>query len=305
MILKSTDKGHYAPYQQFETIRKLRAGFTNTYMSSLVGSTNFHTVGGDMAKHYLSQCPTHSLWFERLSKGCLSCMGQEIRQDTALSTPVILALLRDLEMDWDVCPDMEARRPLCTLGAYICIAFCGSFRGAEVFLVDCAGLWSYLRGPVDPHLPPHVIIPLLGRFKNEIGARYHLTPLAAVTASGINVHLWVSRLVALRDFDHHTHSPAFCSPQGKLLQASDIELDLLDALIPANILVHDSYGISRSFCRGATSKARARGVSPDYIDLVNRWRTFEHAWRPRQAMHDHYSDIRLLILALLRFSQAL
>jgi len=46
MILKSTDKGRYAPYQQFETIRKLRSGFTNTYMSSLVGSTNFHTVGG-------------------------------------------------------------------------------------------------------------------------------------------------------------------------------------------------------------------------------------------------------------------
>jgi hypothetical protein len=108
MILKSTDKGRYAPYQQFETIRKLRAGFTNTYMSSLVGSTNFHTVGGDTAKHYLSQCPAHSLWFKRFSKGCLSCMGQEIRQDTALSTPVILALLRDLEMDWDVCPDMEA-----------------------------------------------------------------------------------------------------------------------------------------------------------------------------------------------------
>lgn len=154
---------------------------------------------------------------------------------------------------------------------------------------------------MDPHLPPHVIIPLLGRFKNEIGARYHLTLLAAVTASGINVHLWVSRLVALRDFDHHTHSPAFCSPQGKLLQASDIELDLLDALIPANILVHDSYGISCSFLRGATSEARAWGVSRDDIDLVSHWQTFEHV----QAMRDHYSDIRLLIPALLHFSQAL
>jgi hypothetical protein len=164
---------------------------------------------------------------------------------------------------------------------------------------------------VDPHLPPHVIIPLLGRFKNEIGARYHLTLLAVVTASGINVHLWVSRLVALRDFDHHTHGPALCSPQGKLLQASDIELDLLDriqrvqdsqpALIPANILVHDSYGISCSFLRGATSEARAWGVSPDDIDLVSRWQTFEHV----QAMRDHYSDIRLLIPALLHFSQAL
>jgi hypothetical protein len=244
-------------------------------------------------------------------------MGQEIRQDTALSTSVILELLRHLEYDWEACSNMEARRSLCTLGAYICIAFCGSFRGTEVFQVGCAGLRSYLRGPVDPNLPPHVIIPLLGRFKNELGARYHLTPLAALTASGINVKLWVSHLVALRDHDHHTHGPAFCTVQGQLLQSSDIELDLLDriqrvqdlhpALIPANILVYESYGISRSFRRGATSEARARGVSPDDIDLVNRWRTFEHGRgrRLRQAMRDHYSDIRLLIPALLRFAPAL
>jgi len=57
MILKSWDKGHYAAYQQFETIRKLRSGFTNTYMSSLEGATSLHTIGGDPAKHYLSQCP--------------------------------------------------------------------------------------------------------------------------------------------------------------------------------------------------------------------------------------------------------
>jgi hypothetical protein len=72
MIFKSRDKGRYAAHQQYETIRKLRSAFTNTYMSSLEGSSNYHTVGGEMAKHFLSRCPTHFQWFERFSKGCLS-----------------------------------------------------------------------------------------------------------------------------------------------------------------------------------------------------------------------------------------
>jgi hypothetical protein len=166
-------------------------------------------------------------------------------------------------------------------------------------------------------LPPHVIVPLLGRFKGELGLRYHLTPLASVSASGINVRLWVTRLIALRDHDQHFHGPAFCDARGRLLAAQDIELDLLDrlqriqesqpSLIPASACVYDSYGISRSFRRGATSEACATGVSPEDIDLINRWRTFEHGKgrRPCQVMRDHYSDIRLLIPALLRFSQAL
>jgi len=33
----------------------------------------------------------------------------------------------------------------------------------------------------------HVLIPLLGRFKGEQNSRYHLSPLAAVTSSGLQV----------------------------------------------------------------------------------------------------------------------
>ncbi|MFN9983055.1 MAG: hypothetical protein ACK53Y_24225, partial [bacterium] len=83
----------------------------------------------------------------------------------------------------------------------------------------------------------------------------------------------MSRLVALRAHDHHFLGPAFCDRNGRLLTTTDLELDLLDriqhvqalqpTLIPASVCVHDSYGISRSFRRGATSEARARGVSPE------------------------------------------
>jgi len=78
-------------------------------------------------------------------------------------------------------------------------------------------------------------------------------------------------------------------------------------IIPTDVQVLEDYGISRSFRQGATSEARACGVKPADIELANRWRSFEDAkgHRPRLAMRDHYSDIRLTILALLRFSEQL
>jgi hypothetical protein len=303
MVWKSRGKGCYADYQQFETIRKLRAGYTNLFKASIPGTAELHTLGGDMAKYSLSRCASHSLRFERFSCGCLSRIGQEVHQDTALSVPVVHALLDQLEQEWFTASDWLGRRSLTTLGSFICIAFCGSFRGVEVSLVDCAVLRSYFMAPSDPNLPAHVIIPLLGRFKGEIGSRFHLTPLAARTSSGIEVRHWVSRLVELRNHDGHQHGPAFCDIHGRPVDTAALELDFLDQLervqathpelISADINIHESYGFSRSFRRGATSEARARGVKSEDIDLINWWQTFESAKGrcPRLSMKDHYLDI--------------
>lgn len=124
MILKSRDEGHYTTQQQYETIHKLQADYTNTSMSSLARTQDLHTVGGDTPKYSLSQCPTHSLWFEMFTKGCLSRMGQEIHQEMAISVPVIHALLQDLERDWAASSTPSERRHLASLGAFLCIAFC-------------------------------------------------------------------------------------------------------------------------------------------------------------------------------------
>ncbi len=72
VILKSREKGRYEEYQQYETIRKLRAGFSNVYMASVGGVSNLRSLGGDVTKFHLNDCPTNSLWFERFAKGCLS-----------------------------------------------------------------------------------------------------------------------------------------------------------------------------------------------------------------------------------------
>jgi hypothetical protein len=141
--------------------------------------------------------------------------------------------------------------------------------------------------------------------------------LIAETKSGLKLKLWVQRLIEVRLVEGRTNGPAFGFEGKHSLGSGKYEQEILERLqsiqstrpdlISADTQVLEDYGLSRSFRRGATSEARARGVTGEDIDLANRWRNFEGAKgrRPRLAMKDHYSDIRLLIPALLKFSEKL
>jgi hypothetical protein len=65
-----------------------------------------------------------------------------------------------------------------------------------------------------------VRVPLLGRYKGEMHMRYYFTPLAAMTNSGIQVRVWLNRLVAVWLEAGRTHGPAFGTRQGEVLEAS-------------------------------------------------------------------------------------
>jgi hypothetical protein len=193
MLMKTLEPGRYSiQYQQFETVRKLRAAFSNLYMASYVGVTSLRTVGGDRAKHHLTLSPTQSMWFERFSQGCICRMGQDVRQDWAIPLGAMLGQIQVLEEEWasTLEEDLPTRSRLASIGAYSIIAFCGSFRGSEVFLMDLHGLRKQLEA-TQSQGRDHVVIPLLGRFKGEQNSRYHLAPLAAVTTSGLRVQVWI------------------------------------------------------------------------------------------------------------------
>ncbi len=86
-----------------------------------------------------------------------------------------------LNNEWALAERWIDRHKVACVGAYTVIAFCGSFKGNEVFLTDLFGLAKY---SVELASADHVVVPLLGRYKGEAHHRYHLTPLAAVTDSG-------------------------------------------------------------------------------------------------------------------------
>jgi hypothetical protein len=319
MLLKTLEPGKYSPqYQQFETVRKLRAAYSNVYMASWDGVSSLRTVGGDRVKHHLTHSPTQSLWFERFAQGCIRRMGQDVRQDWAIPLSAMLGLFQVLEDEWSELSEEDFTTKVClaSIGAYSIIAFCGSFRGSEVFLTDLHGLRKHLEETQRQHRD-HVIIPLLGRFKGEQNSRYHLAPLASVTSSGLQVQVWLERLVSVREREGRIQGPAFCDDRGRIARSHLYEEWIMERLlrvqatipgaIPPEIDIYEQFGVSRSFRRGATSVARSRGVDDRTIDLINRWRRFEGARgaHPSLLMREHYSDVAILVPELTKFSRAL
>jgi len=314
MLLKYLEPGRYATTQQYETIRKLRAGFSNVYLASVPGLASLRLTGGDKPQQLINDCPTNSFWFERFGRGCLSRMGQIIRQDRAVLFELLHALCSMLELEWEAATHVRDRLAVASLGAFSVIAFCGSFRGPELFLVDLHGLIKYGEEQLISNGIEYVIVPLLGRFKTELGEQYHLTPMVATARSGLQIKMWIQRVLQVKQEAGLSRGPAFVGPTPGSWAYGWYERELLERfqqiqgrkpeIIPPDVAVLEEYGLSRSFRRGATSEAKARGTQPDDVDLANRWHTFKGAKgkRPRLAMRDHYADIHLLIPALIRFS---
>jgi hypothetical protein len=175
------------------------------------------------------------------------------------------ALLDALETEWWATSDPFHDFHIASLSAYSVICFCRSFHGPEVFLTDLFGLWKYVITPHQSDELPYVIIPLSGWMKNEIGEKFHLTPLCAKTTSGLAVETWVKHLIQTHEHFSRTRGPAFCTPSGIAASIKTYELDILDRLqtiqaqppdlISVDVNVLEEYGLSRSFRRGSMSEA--------------------------------------------------
>ena len=316
MLLKSLDPGRYAIYTQYETIRKFRSSFSNVYMASVTSCLNSSTFGRSTVKSFLTQCPTQSIWFERFATGCLKRMGQIIKRDLAILIEVLHHLLKQIKIDIKASSGYE-KHMMILAGAFSAICFCGSFWGHEVFLTDLKGLIDTNSKPLKSGQTNYVIIPLLGRFKGETRERYHLTPLAALSAPGIDLGFCVKLLITMNKKLGFFNGPAFTFPNGdpitsRLLQPIILsELEKVQSnfpgVIPDSVDVQEGYGISRSFRRGSTTHATNMKVSQSDINAADRWRNAENAQERKinQPMRDHYAEVSQMVPTLLRFSAAL
>jgi hypothetical protein len=125
-----------------------------------------------------------------------------------------------LEKEWQESEgDDKERVKLALLGAYAMIAFAGSFRGHEVFLVDTYGLLKYISQDRFERGDKFVVIPLLGKYKTENAEGYHLTPLIAETSSGLQIEIWVKRLAWAKGIKGICQGPAY-----KRVNEEDIDL---------------------------------------------------------------------------------
>ena len=331
MLLHSRRPGkHTKLYTQFDTIRKQRSAFSNVYFASSE-SEEFGTVlaSGDRSSGQITKCPTHSFWFTRWSKGCQTRMGFILKQNKATSIGLVKALVKDFKFMISLSDTASwERRRLCFGLAYTVIAFCASLRGSEGLLVDFGTLKSNLEnGNYDQKVarkkgvPPHVIIPLRGRFKGEAGERCHLMPLTNCTSSNINIREAVNVLIAARgEMKNLSSQWAFVNQQGAKMtfgEMNDIILERIESVKSNDVLenihglekfdIREDFSINRSFRRGSETHALNQKIPGVVINAQNRWKKIEAAKgrKAKFSMIENYADIVLLIPTMVRYSAML
>jgi hypothetical protein len=326
LLLSSTRRGTYhEDHCQYDTVRKLRSAFSSLRLASSQGAV-FNLSGGRDNKGRsitFTDCSTESDWFKRFSEGMKKRMGQDVRPQLGFSVEVMLVLLERLEERWRVLPGGILKDN--TLGAlvYSSISYTNALRGNEGFKLDLFGLRGHINRGNGHAKFPHVVAPLLGRFKGQDGERLHFLFMVPVTQSGLKTRCYLEWLVKRREEQGFSHGPAFCDHKGREIGSGvyeDIILEQLhahqdweerqssdDHKLLEGVDIDDRYGIFRSFKRGAITRAQEAGVAEADVNRAGQWRKVEAA-KGRHAggsMREHYTELVQLLDARLRFSRAL
>jgi hypothetical protein len=314
LLTRTQDPGRNAVKIQFDTARKIRTGFS-TFWHSSIENLNTVVMSKETKKLIATNCKVYGDWYERFMMGVHSRMGDQNEPDTAISIDVLHEMLKRLEVRVILSTDKFERAECIDLGFFLVAGFSGGLRGEEVVKLDLQAMIENAHDAVH-NKTPFVPLPLLGRFKGEIGNRHHIIPIVCVSKSGINNKFWFEKIIQLRAEQGRINGWLYQKEDGKREKASFVEplfVNLLQEikeetnLIPAKIDIKDKYGIYRSLRRGSNTEAVNQGVDKDDIDLNNRWRKVENAKgrRPTMGMRQHYTEIKLALKALLRYSGAL
>jgi hypothetical protein len=176
---------------QFESMRRPRATYTALWESSPAGTTEGSTFSSNMARISITLCPSQQKWFRLVMRGIKSRMGYTSNCQQPLGTGVITRLLAMIQEEAKE-QDRAVAREYLKVGAAVASAVCASLQGLEVFMMELLALQKHINLgrngslPKDPMKPgtnlaltPHVFIALLGKFKGELGFKYHLMALAS------------------------------------------------------------------------------------------------------------------------------
>ena len=304
LLHRSLDTGKNDVTIQFGTMRKLRSAFSNAFHTGKQ-SSGLVTMAQDSRKTMVTDSPTYGIWFQRFMLGCHKRMGEKLKQDMSVLIEVMLALMNMLETDYLSAEDEGERLSIALMTMFCIASFCGGLRGEEVPMADLGEFVKHAPKGNDSTLP-HIVLPLLGRFKGEKGEKHHLLPLAAVTESGLEPRKWGLRVISGYQHFGISSGPIWRNKKGKQGKISDWEGPILDkikevqdshpTLIDPSVVVHDEYGLSRSFRRGSNTHLRNKNLVnvQDIVEDNNRWRKFDKAQgrMPGMGMSDYYTEIR-------------
>jgi hypothetical protein len=169
----------------------------------------------------------------------------------------------------------------------------------------------------------HIPLGMVGHFKQTVGEKKYVQPLAIKSKSGLEYRLWMYRMIEEYAFAGILKGPVFRrerkrgSDQVEQARVGDINVILHLALmrvqasrphiISVETKVEEEYSASRSFKQGATAQARNMEIPTDVIQANNRWRQQERARgsTPNQSLLERYTDARASVPLLVKFSAGL
>ena len=304
---------------QYDSIRKLRSSYSHMHevsSSSVLSMTNsFRAQAGKVFTN--SNSPTQSLLYTRFNYGLLLRMGRQTKRNVALDYEVLHILLANMESEINSNESMSEhqKRWLSMVGCYLLISFVLSLRGNEGLMVEAGGLVNHLpHGKEAGEVIPFVVVPLLGRFKNEDGEKWHLMISASETASGFRVRYWVEKVCSILSAESKLSGPAFCHPSGSVIRTAEMDAEFHSQLesiqekrpdlIPVNVEVREDYSVFRSLRRGSTSRVGELGVPDPIVDLHNRWRKVEIGGGQISSgnMRANYTELRLTKKVRLKYT---
>jgi hypothetical protein len=322
VLMRSLDEGKNEATLQFSTTTKMKSAFSNVWKASIRGGEGAVVVR-DMTKSFHSTCPSHGEFFERFSKGLHERMGDKVRQDVGVSIELMHELMKRYDERWLRAGADRVQQKRILFPALFCVvAFCCALRGEEVPMMSLSGTANHLNEGLQ-HRNQHVVVALVGRFKNETSEQCHLMPLVVVTATGMEPGKWVRRMVEWYAEVGITTGWVFRKGdirpdiQSEKSRQSDYEIDILSeidtirtevpGIVGINVDVFEEYGLSRSFRRGSDTHAGNQGVAAIDVERNNRWRSVENAKskQPKLRMIHHYTEVSNSLPALLRYSKSL
>ena len=308
---------------QFDSVRKLRTSFAHMHANARLvkgaEATSFKAMKGQVFT--VTDSPTDSRLYQLFMRGLLLRMGRQVESNWGLDYRVLGVILESLEAKIEEENVTAGRsREAIMLGTFLVVSFVCALRGNEGFMLEADGLQQMISFGKDEEEEKlaHVVMPLLGRFKNEDGEKWHVMVAVSKTSSGLKPRFWLEKLVEVLDKERkQSIGPAFCTRQGEMIDywemnnkfIAEVESvqEAYPNLLDQTIEIGDHFSIFRSLRKGSTARATDMEVDETATDLHNQWRTMERTGgqQSTKSMRTYYNDLRLTLNTRLTYSRSL
>jgi hypothetical protein len=174
-ICHTNRPGKHEAKQTYSSAHKARSVHANIHLASGLGGATSQAIRSDKGHQPISNTPTESEWFNHFMTGLQSRIGERRKQDAAISIALMIELQKRLELEWQAATarnDKECIRKATENGSFHVFTFCGSLRGFETPKLLIHDLRQHTLSPEESavhailgnYVPPHVSLPLSGRF---------------------------------------------------------------------------------------------------------------------------------------------